>query len=279
VQDRMNRRLVRVAPTDTIEYTLRRMEAHAVRQLLVYGGDRLVGMLGDREIQRLAGPQAAGSAPETVEDVMRRDVDAISPCAPLAEAATRMLDHGVDALPVVDDGSVVGIISDRELLEAAAGRPAVSAAPVATGDDRGGRRSATEKLRRYHHVAVLGLLSDTATKEHIDTAKLMSLGVTVYPVHPTEIALLGVRCYRSLIDIPRPVDIVQVFPREGVDLRQSATEAIETAAKIFWVEGVEVPEDISALLDAEHIDVAVGRSLYRVLEAQMMNASGRLATR
>jgi predicted CoA-binding protein len=107
----------------------------------------------------------------------------------------------------------------------------------------------------------------------------MSLGVTVYPVHPTEIALLGVRCYRSLIDIPRPVDIVQVFPREGVDLRQSATEAIETAAKIFWVEGVEVPEDISALLDAEHIDVAVGRSLYRVLEAQMMNASGRLATR
>jgi hypothetical protein len=99
VQDRMNRRLVRVAPTDTIEYTLRRMEAHAVRQLLVYGGDRLVGMLGDREIQRLAGPQAAGSAPETVEDVMRRDVDAISPCAPLAEAATRMLDHGVELRP------------------------------------------------------------------------------------------------------------------------------------------------------------------------------------
>ena len=236
VQDRMNRKLVRVAPTDTIEYTLRRMEAHAVRQLLVYGGDRLVGMLGDREIQRLVGPQAPRSVPETVEDVMRRDVDAISPCAPLAEAATLMLDHGVDALPVVADGSVVGIISDRELLEAAAGRPAVNAAPEAAGD--GGRRSAGEKLRRYHHVAVVGLLSDTTTKEHVDTAKLMSLGVTVYPVHPTEVALLGVRCYHSLTDIPRSVDIVQVFPREGVDLQQSATETVETAAKLFWFDSL-----------------------------------------
>ncbi|HXG04096.1 MAG TPA: CBS domain-containing protein [Candidatus Binatia bacterium] len=51
-----------------------------------------------------------------VGDVMVRDVVAVPPSATLAEAARRMRDANVGALPVVVDGQVRGMITDRDLV-------------------------------------------------------------------------------------------------------------------------------------------------------------------
>jgi len=52
-----------------------------------------------------------------VEDIMTRDVIAVSPKTPIHEAAELMIDHGVSGLPVVDDaGNVVGIVSEGDLI-------------------------------------------------------------------------------------------------------------------------------------------------------------------
>jgi CBS domain-containing protein len=58
----------------------------------------------------------------TVSDVMTRDVISVPPDAPLKEVVTLLIGHRVGGLPVVQDGRVIGVISETDLLakEAAA---------------------------------------------------------------------------------------------------------------------------------------------------------------
>ena len=52
----------------------------------------------------------------TIEDVMTRDVITVSPETPIHRAAQLMVDHGVSGLPVVDQGQLVGILSEGDLI-------------------------------------------------------------------------------------------------------------------------------------------------------------------
>ena len=52
----------------------------------------------------------------TIEDIMTRDVITVTPATPIHTAARLMVEHGVRGLPVVDDGRLVGIISDGDLI-------------------------------------------------------------------------------------------------------------------------------------------------------------------
>lgn len=52
-----------------------------------------------------------------VGDLMRRRFDSIGPGAPVAEAVRTMLLTGQEALPVVEDGRLVGMIAERDVFE------------------------------------------------------------------------------------------------------------------------------------------------------------------
>ena len=52
-------------------------------------------------------------------DVMTPDVICAAPDTPLSELVRLMLDHGISALPIVEDGRVVGIVSEGDLLHRA----------------------------------------------------------------------------------------------------------------------------------------------------------------
>ena len=56
-----------------------------------------------------------------VSDLMTREVHSLPPSAPLQEALALLAEHGVRHLPVVRDGRLVGIVSDRDLLAATGG--------------------------------------------------------------------------------------------------------------------------------------------------------------
>jgi CBS domain-containing protein len=51
-----------------------------------------------------------------VSEVMTRGVEKISAAATIEEAAKQMKIHNVGILPVVDDNSVVGVVTDRDLV-------------------------------------------------------------------------------------------------------------------------------------------------------------------
>jgi predicted transcriptional regulator len=52
----------------------------------------------------------------TVKDLMVRDVVTIDPAVTLVEAARRMRDHNVGILPLVVNGKLAGVITDRDLM-------------------------------------------------------------------------------------------------------------------------------------------------------------------
>ena len=103
------------------------MERQRIRHLPVTDGGRLMGIVTDRDI-RLNMPSPATSlsvweinfliAKLTVGSVMRRAVITVDPQRDAAEAARIMLDHKIGALPVVDGGAVVGIVTETDMLRA-----------------------------------------------------------------------------------------------------------------------------------------------------------------
>ena len=98
------------------------------------------------------------------------------------------------------------------------------------------RRQRKAILENCRRIAVAGVSSDPDSPGFISTEKLLGLGLEVIPVVPDRESLLGLRCYSKLRDVPKRIDIVQVYPGEKLDLVELAREAVEKGAATFWIE-------------------------------------------
>jgi CBS domain-containing protein len=77
--------------------------------------------------------KSQGQSERCVRDIMVKDVVSIEPSASLADAARMMEDANVGMLPVVEDGKVLGVITDRDIVVRAVAREA-DPASTAVGD-------------------------------------------------------------------------------------------------------------------------------------------------
>lgn len=102
-----------VRSTETLDVASSRMLEAGVRHLPVVEGNRLVGMLSDRDLQ----PHGGYLAKTRVDAAMTPNPATVTPDVATAEAARRMLDRRVRALPVVDGERVIGIVTSTDILE------------------------------------------------------------------------------------------------------------------------------------------------------------------
>jgi len=58
----------------------------------------------------------------TVEQLMTRSVITVTPETPLKHVASLLVDHGISGLPVVDQGEVVGVVSEAGIIAKEQGR-------------------------------------------------------------------------------------------------------------------------------------------------------------
>lgn len=139
VRDLMTRTVITVPPTVPVTTARSLMSRERIRHLLVIEGERLVGMVTDRDIRlNLASPATSLSVWElnyllarlTVGEVMTRSVLIVDPARDARDAARIMLDHRIGALPVVDGDRVVGILTETDLVRAFA-ESGISAGQVA----------------------------------------------------------------------------------------------------------------------------------------------------
>ncbi|HSE82064.1 MAG TPA: CBS domain-containing protein [Gaiellaceae bacterium] len=119
IVDVMNTRLVQAAPDDSVRAASRTMVASGVGSVAVCDGARLVGILTERDVLRLAG-DGVDLDRVSVAEAMTREVVTISPDADILAAARLMEERQIRHLPVVEGENVLGIAGIRDVLAALA---------------------------------------------------------------------------------------------------------------------------------------------------------------
>ena len=126
VSDLMSRGVLAVEAFDSIAVARQVMAKHRINQLPVVEGEKLVGIVTDRDI-RDAYPTSImiNRAKEidkfaeshTVEEVMSYNVMSVRPQTPLATAVRLLRRHRIGSLPVVEKEKLVGIITRSDVLD------------------------------------------------------------------------------------------------------------------------------------------------------------------
>jgi CBS domain-containing protein len=115
VADVMTRDLVSVDAGVSLTVAAQQMSGRRVGAALVFEGERIAGILTERDVLRAVGEgRIEGS---TVGDWMTRHPETIEPTDSTSTAATLMIHGGFRHLPVVEEERVIGIVSIRDLMK------------------------------------------------------------------------------------------------------------------------------------------------------------------
>ena len=182
VRDVMQPHVVTVTPQTTLSEAVRLTRQRGIRHLPVLEGGELVGIVSDRDIKRaMASPATSLEAHEltslldrlTMAEIMTRPVMTVAPPVPVEEAARVMVREKISALPVTEEGRLVGIVTETDVLELfvkamGAGEPS-SRLDVVLGE----RRSALAEVVRVVEEAgvliasIMTLVSRAGLKEAV----------------------------------------------------------------------------------------------------------------
>ena len=122
--------VITVKPHDSVLHARELLERHRINQLPVTVDGHLVGIVTDRDLRdafpsvfqmiRPGKKRALNTDPGAVpvEDVMSRTVVTLGPQALVADAARTMRRERIGAVPVVEAGRLVGILTRSDVLDA-----------------------------------------------------------------------------------------------------------------------------------------------------------------
>jgi CBS domain-containing protein len=166
----------------------------------------------------------------TVRDLMRTDVPIASPSDSIATVARLLADSGLPGVPVVDDGEIVGIITEKDLIareadvEVPTPLPFLDAIFVLDGG-----RDFDEELR--HVLAVTaGDLMTSPVFNVLDTATLSQVATLMIDEGVNPIPVLA-HDSRDLIGIVSRADLVRVIARlESAPSLDADSEPTESPA-------------------------------------------------
>ena len=130
-------------------------------------------------------------------------------------------------------------------------------------------RSSHEILGDARTIAVVGASRDPRKAGGSVPAGLQARGFRIIPVNPFADALFGERAYKTLLEIPEKVDIVDVF-RPSADAPEIARQAATIGAGALWLQlDIRSAEarQIAEAAGMEFVEdecTAVVASLYRI---------------
>jgi CBS domain-containing membrane protein len=125
VKDIMTKTVSTLGRNDTLDLADDIMTLERIRHLPVLDEGRVVGVVSQRDLFRSALAAALGYGEKAqkrllrtirVKEVMSEPAITVSPEAPVTEATRLMLDRKIGCLPVVDGHSLVGIVTETDVL-------------------------------------------------------------------------------------------------------------------------------------------------------------------
>jgi CBS domain-containing protein len=112
--------LFTVRPDDIVDFAASLMEWRYVRHVPVEDDSgRLLGLVSHRQLLRLVArgdDKRSNGDPVMVRDIMRPDPMTISPETTTVEAIRLMRENRLSCLPVVENGKLVGLVTEYDLI-------------------------------------------------------------------------------------------------------------------------------------------------------------------
>lgn len=111
----MTTQLITCSPDETLAQVARKLEEANIGSCPVVEGDRLVGLITDRDIATRAVAKGRDPNSTTVGEVMTRDLITGSPDMSIEEACELLSEHQIRRLPVVEGERLVGFVALADL--------------------------------------------------------------------------------------------------------------------------------------------------------------------
>ena len=115
-------------------------------------------------------------------------------------------------------------------------------------------------LKENHAVAVVGLSANWYRPSYFAAKYLQDHGYKIIPVNPNYEEILGEKCYPSLLEIPEPVDVVQIF-RKPEDVPPIVEQAIKIGAKVIWMQLGVINGEAARIAEDAGLDVVMDRCM------------------
>ena len=107
-----------IGPEATVREALERMARANVGALVVTSGDKLLGILSERDYARKVVLHGRHSNETFVREIMTADPVYVEPSQPIELCMALMTDRRVRHLPVLQDGRLIGVISIGDVVKA-----------------------------------------------------------------------------------------------------------------------------------------------------------------
>ncbi|NJE85938.1 CoA-binding protein [Thermococcus sp. CX2] len=107
--------------------------------------------------------------------------------------------------------------------------------------------------RNFKRIALVGASPNPVKYGNIILRDLTRKGFEILPVNPNYDEIEGLKCYRSVRELPKDVDVIVfvVPPKVGI---QVAKEAVEAGFKKLWFQPGAESEEIREFLESKGVE-------------------------
>jgi CBS domain-containing protein len=109
-------RVVAVRPDESVLDAIKVLATQDVGAVIVMDGEKMVGILSERDYTRKVILQGRASNTTRVDEIMTRSVVYVMPRTKARECMALMTDKQIRHLPVLDGGRVIGMVSIRDIV-------------------------------------------------------------------------------------------------------------------------------------------------------------------
>jgi predicted CoA-binding protein len=125
-----------------------------------------------------------------------------------------------------------------------------------------------ELLKRSRTIAVVGLSSNPLRASHGVSAYMQSHGYRIIPVNPEIDSALGQKAYKSLLEVPEKIDIVDIFRRPEY-VEEVVDQAIQLKVPVVWMQEEVIHERAAEKARQAGIFVVMDRCILKEHRARL----------
>ncbi|OGQ01203.1 MAG: hypothetical protein A2Z51_05010 [Deltaproteobacteria bacterium RBG_19FT_COMBO_52_11] len=174
VRKKMKKDLITITKDDRMTTAKKILREKNIRHLPVVDGKKLIGLVSNMDIRKAeASPATSLEIRElhylldklTVGEIMTRNVITISPDISVEEATTLLHDNKIGCLPVVEDGNLVGILTENDVMEIlieVMGMKEKGSRIEILVEDKPGALADMTRIIKEHNVNIISVVTDTA---------------------------------------------------------------------------------------------------------------------